>query len=288
MKFGVSTYSLNAAIQKKEMTVLDVIDWIASVGGEHVEIVPIGFSLVEDQALTNAIVRRAKDAGIDVSNYAVGGNFVQSDRELYEKEIEKVKREVEVAYRLGVKTMRHDVAWRSIPETSVAQFDADLPKLAEACARVADYAATMAITTSVENHGYFVQASDRVQRLIHAVNRPNYKTTIDVGNFLCADEDPVVAVKKNLPYACIIHLKDFYVRRDNPGTGWFPSAGGKYLRGAIFGHGDINLSAVMQLIRDSGYNGYASLEFEGMEECRQGAKLGLESARRLWEATASR
>ncbi len=33
MKLGVSTYSLMNAIKTGEMTVLDVIDWIAELGG---------------------------------------------------------------------------------------------------------------------------------------------------------------------------------------------------------------------------------------------------------------
>ncbi|TRC47294.1 sugar phosphate isomerase/epimerase family protein, partial [Mannheimia haemolytica] len=91
---------------------------------------------------------------------------------------------------LGVKLMRHDVASRQ--DTSIIRFQEDLPRIAEACRRIADYAAQYGITTSLENHGYYVQASDRVQAVLHAVGRPNYKTTLDVGNFVCVDEQPVI------------------------------------------------------------------------------------------------
>src|SRR3712207_8560418 len=42
----------------------------------------------------------------------------------------------------------------------------------------------------------------------------------------------------NLPYASIVHFKDFYIRPadTDPGEGWFRSRGGKYLRGAIVGN----------------------------------------------------
>jgi len=40
MKLGVSTYSLVDKIVSRQMSVLDVIEWIAKQGGEHVEIVP--------------------------------------------------------------------------------------------------------------------------------------------------------------------------------------------------------------------------------------------------------
>ncbi|WP_026486666.1 sugar phosphate isomerase/epimerase family protein [Caldanaerobius polysaccharolyticus] len=284
MKIGVSTYSLSKLIYSRVMDVLDVIQWIADNGGEHVEIVPFGFDLFKNPELVDAIRKKAEDVGIDISNYAIGANFIQKTEQDYENEIKRVMGEVDVAYRLGVKFMRHDVAWRPLPEVTVKQLDEDLPRLAEACRRIADYAAQYGITTSVENHGFFIQGSERVQRLIHAVGRPNFKTTLDVGNFLCVDEDPVVAVKKNLPYASMIHLKDFYYRPfyRNPGEGWFQTAGGNFLRGAIVGHGDIDMWSVIKAIKRYGYDGYISIEFEGMEDCRVGSKIGLDNARRIW------
>jgi len=285
VKLGVSTYSLHSAIRKNEMTVLDVIQWIADNGGEHVEIVPIGFNLVEQPELIDAIRGKAKEAGVDISNYAIGANFLQKDEDAYEAEIARVKSEVEVARALGVSLMRHDAASRPIAETGIEQFERDLPQIADACRSIADYASQYGIVTSVENHGYFVQASDRVQRLVKTVDRPNYKTTIDVGNFMCADENSVVAVTKNIPYASMVHLKDFYLRPAdrNPGDGWFPTAGGNYLRGAIVGQGDIDMRGVISAVKHSGYDGYISIEFEGLEDCRFGTKVGLDNARRMWD-----
>ena len=76
-----------------------------------------------------------------------------------------------------------------------------------------DYAAGKGINIVMENHGFFINGSDRVLSLIQSINRPNLKMTVDVGNFLCVDEDPVAAVKKCLPMAEMIHLKDFYIRK---------------------------------------------------------------------------
>ncbi|MFD1675535.1 sugar phosphate isomerase/epimerase family protein [Alicyclobacillus fodiniaquatilis] len=286
MKIGLSTYSFFQALNKKEMNVLEVIDWIAENGGEHVEIVPIGYTLSDNPELVDQIRERAAKVGIDVSNYAIGANFIQDSDAAYEAEIERVKGEVEIANRLGVKFMRHDVAWRPIPEATLDQFEQDLPRIADACRRIADHAKQYGITTSVENHGYFVQASDRVLRLVKAVDRDNFRTTLDVGNFMCADEQSPVSVQKNLPYASVVHLKDFYLRPSyrNPGDGWFQTAGGNFLRGAIVGHGDIDMWEVIRLVKQSGYDGYISIEFEGMEDCRAGSKIGMDNARRIWDA----
>ncbi|WP_282937898.1 sugar phosphate isomerase/epimerase family protein [Paenibacillus sp. RC67] len=283
MKLGLSSYSLVRAIRSQELDILGAIDWIAENGGEHVEIVPIGFNLTENPELIDAIRNKAAAAGIEVSNYAIGANFITESREQYEAEIERVKREVDIAHGLGVKRMRHDVASRK--DTSMIRFQEDLELLASACRQIADYASQYDIVTSVENHGYYIQASDRVQALIHAVDRPNFRTTLDIGNFMCADENSVAAVKKNISFASMVHVKDFYLRPAhlNPGTGWFPTASGNHLRGAIVGHGDIDMRQVISIVKYSGYDGYISVEFEGMEDCYTGSKLGLETVRRLWD-----
>ncbi|GMA62774.1 sugar phosphate isomerase/epimerase [Alicyclobacillus fastidiosus] len=285
MKIGLSTYSFYRELKSGEMSVLDVIEWIADNGGEHVEIVPMGYRFEDQPELIERIRETAQRVKIDISNYAIAANFAQEDDEAYEAEIERVMKEVDVASRLGVRLMRHDVAWRPVPEATIHQFERDLPRLKDACRRVAMYAESYGITTSVENHGFFVQHSDRVQRLVEAVARDNFKTTLDVGNFLCVDENPFVATQKNLPYASMVHLKDFYVRSPeyDPGQGWFCSSGGNYLRGAIVGHGDTPMWQIVKAIKESGYDGYISIEFEGMEDSRTGSKIGMENARRIWD-----
>ncbi|MGE8079865.1 sugar phosphate isomerase/epimerase family protein [Peribacillus loiseleuriae] len=285
MKLGLSSYSLFSALQSKEIDILEAIQWIADQGGEHIEIVPMGFSLDDNPDLIQAIRQRAEKAGIEISNYAISANFITSTNEEYENEIERVKKQVDIAHRLGVKLMRHDVASRPINETSIEQFEKDLPKIVRACREVADYAATFGITTSVENHGYFIQASDRVRTVINHVDRTNFKTTLDIGNLMCVDEDSVSAVKKNISLASIVHIKDFYLRPsyNNPGEGWFPTTSGNYLRGAIVGHGDIDMRKIIKIIKQSGYDGYVSVEFEGMEECKKGSKISMDNLRRLWE-----
>ncbi|MNJ50066.1 Inosose dehydratase [compost metagenome] len=265
------------------MTIGGVLEWVAEIGASHIEIVPnLGFDFEANPELEDQIREKAAALGIDISNYAIGGNFITETEEQYEAEIARLIREVDRVHRLGAKLMRHDVASR--PDTSIARFNEDLDKIAAACQRIADHAKQFDITTSVENHGYYVQASDRVQALIHAVDRPNFKTTLDVGNFVCVDENPVAAVKNNLPYASMIHIKDFYIRPSYryPGEGWFKSTGGDYLRGAIAGHGDLDLYEILRLIKASGYDGYMSIEYEGMEDCRAATKIAFDNVNRIW------
>lgn len=283
-QIGLSTYSFHRALQDGVMKLFDVIDCVAQLGGEHVEIVPVGFAIggLEEAA---AIRAHAEAHGLAVSNYAIGANFRQADQASFEREVERVKREVEIARALGAARMRHDAAWAPPAEATIRHFESVLPQLAEGCARVADFAAELGVTTSVENHGYLVQASDRVQKLLFTVDRPNFRTTLDVGNFLCADEDPVGAVRKNIPYASMVHLKDFYKRQPAPylQEGFFPSTAGHLLRGAVLGYGDLDLPAIVRELKAAGYDGFLSVEFEGQEDEKWASRVGLHTARMLWE-----
>ena len=288
MKIGLSTYSLLTAIRAGEMDVLDVVQWIADNGGEHMEIVPYGFTLVDNYDLADAVRDKAKAVGIELSNYSMPTNFIQESEEAFEAEVARVKMHVDLLNRMGIKHMRHDVSTFTVPveQTTIEYFENNLDVMVEGSRQIADYAAQFGITTTIENHGWLVQASDRVQRVLQAVNRPNFKTTVDIGNFMCVDEDSLVGVKKNLPYASLVHFKDFYFRPyyNEPGGGkWFKTVNGNFLRGAIVGQGDINIREVVKLVKQSGYDGYITVEFEGMEDCREGSKIGMDNLRRFWD-----
>ncbi|MEN0642476.1 sugar phosphate isomerase/epimerase [Alkalicoccobacillus gibsonii] len=285
MKLGMSSYSLVGAIQSNELSIVDVIEWTAEQGGEHVEIVPIGFNLTESEHLIDEIVAKAKACQIDLSNYAIGADFLKESRHAFEEEVKRVKEQVDIANRLGVKKMRHDVSFKPPIQATIEQFEKDLPTLIEGCQVIADYASEYGITTSIENHGFYIQSSDRVKRLISEVNRENFKLTLDTGNFLCVDESPYAAVSNTVHLASMIHVKDFYVRKAsefNPGEGWFQTTNQNYLRGAITGHGDICLRDVLNVIKRSGYNEFISIEFEGLEECKKAAAISLNNVKSMW------
>lgn len=288
MKIGLSSYSLLKAIKSGEMSILDAIRWIADNGGEHMEIVPYGYTLVDDPELADAVRETAKEAGIALSNYSMPANFVQDTEEMFDEEVARVKLHVDLVHRLGMKHMRHDVTAFTIPQEkmTIKWFEDHLHLMVRGSQLIADYAAQYGITTTIENHGFSVQSSDRVQRVLHEVARPNFKTTLDIGNFMCVDENPMIGVKKNLPYASLIHFKDFYFRPYDqyPGGGdWFLTSNGNYLRGAIVGQGDIEIRKIVKLIKESGYDGYITVEFEGMEECKAASRIAMDNLRRFWD-----
>jgi sugar phosphate isomerase/epimerase len=83
----------------------------------------------------------------------------------------------------------------------------------------------------------------------------------------------------------MVHFKDFYRRspQSDLGEGWFKSKAGYFLRGSIVGQGDIDIPSAVKIIKGSGYDGFVSIEFEGMEDCKTGSRIGMQNLRRYFE-----
>jgi sugar phosphate isomerase/epimerase len=288
LSLGFSSYSFHARLSTGEMTLPQVIDWVAASKGEHLELASLGDdpdspipNIASDPAYVDRIREHATAAGVPLTSLALGADLSAGDP----AQIERVMRHVDLAERLGITRMRHDVVGHAgVEGDDTPLFEQVLPHIVAASTQIAQYAATRDITTSLENHGFFVQAADRVRRIVHAVDEPNFRTTLDVGNFVCVDEDPAASVTHNLPYAMVVHLKDFYIRPADaaPGAGWFRSRGGKHLRGAVLGSGDLDLRAVARAILDSDYSGTLALEFEGWEDPLLACERGIAFARTLF------
>ncbi|WP_408011083.1 sugar phosphate isomerase/epimerase family protein [Pseudalkalibacillus sp. A8] len=279
MKIGVSTYSLLHALQSNEIAVEGMFQWIKQIGATHVEIVPHGLAVTLDTA---PIIReQANQAGLEISNYAISANFAVEDEKQYRDEIKRVKNEVDVAAALGVTLMRHDAATRA--NATITTFINELDQLAVACKEITEYASSYGIVTSIENHGFYLQGSDRIIALLDRVDHPNFRLTLDVGNFVCTDEDPAIAVKKCLPYVSMVHIKDFYIREANHllQGDWIQTAGGKKIRGSIIGQGDLPINDILHTIIESSYDGFLSIEFEGIEPCLYGTEKGFQYVQKI-------
>lgn len=272
IEIAVSSYSFSPMFRRGELTQLACIEKAKELGFsaiEFSEILPHDNSTKEEYALKLREACRLN--GMPVSNFTFGADFLTGSGGDTRKEIERVKKMVDLADILGAKSIRHDVT-RGYPsgEGKYKSFDSLLQILADACRDVTGYAQKKGIRTMCENHGYFCQESTRVEKLVTAVNHENFGLLVDMGNFLCADEDPQTAVSRVAPYAFYVHAKDFFLKsasEPDPGEGFsFATRAGNYLRGTIIGHGVVPVKACMKTLLQSGYTGYAAIEFEGIED----------------------
>lgn len=286
MKIGVSSYSFSRLVRSGELAQIDVIKKAKEIGFDVIEFSAI--SVPEGENLPDYAKKLREEAdkvGIDIVNYTIGADFLKGSNGDLKAEIARVKTEVDVAEILGVPGMRHDASsgWPA-DHVGPKSFEAALPRLAEGCRGVTEYAAEKGIKTMVENHGRFCQESVRVEQLVTAVNHPNFGVLIDMGNFVCADDDPATAVGRLMPYAFHCHAKDFHIKSGAsvaPGKGWFESRGGNYLRGAIIGHGNVDVLHCVKIMNRDGYDGVLSIEYEGIEDVLMGIEMGHANLRRL-------
>lgn len=286
MKIGISTYCLCREYIAGRMDLPDMVDFVADRNGEQLEFSPGNWCDTTDRALLERLKKRAKERNIMLSSFTVAANFCQEDAQARAAELERLKKHVETAAFLEVPLMRSDAGNRPAMMCTREQFEQDLPFVAECCAALADYAAKYGITLSVENHGFLFQNSERVQQLIKTVNRKNYRTTLDVGNFLCADEDPLIGTINNISLAAQVHFKDFLRRTPSdfqPGGSWIRTRSGCLIRGTILGHGMMDIRALADVVKRSGFDGCVSLEFEGPEDCIKGTEIGIETLNRLFK-----
>ena len=279
MKTSVSSYSFNKLLSNGTMTQFDCIAKAKEMGFDAIEfvdiLVPQGMSK-EDYAKT--LGQECKKVNLPISSFTFGADFLNGSNGDIQLEINRVKKMIDIAEILGANLVRHDAT-----NGDGRPFDLILPIIADACREVTEYAATKGIRTTVENHGFFCQDSDRVEKLYTAVNHPNFGLLADMGNFLCADEAPDKAFSRIAAYAFYVHAKDFHVKSamlPDPGEGFFCSRGGNYLRGAIIGHGDVPIKNCLKALKRVGYDGYVAIEFEGMEDPITAINIGLANLKR--------
>lgn len=286
MKTGVSSYSFQQLISEGKETQKSIVKIAKEMGFDGIEFTDLNTpdSMSEEQ-YASEIREECEKYSLPVISYTIGADMLKFTGGTNDAEAERVCRKLDVAKVLGAPTLRHDISW-GIPDGSpFADFDSALPAMISGAEKITKYAKSIGIQTMTENHGYFCQDSERVERIIKGVNDENFGALIDIGNFCCADEDNLNAVLRLLPYAKHIHAKDFHIKPADgadPGEGFFKSRGGNYLRGAIIGQGNVDTFACLRAIKNSGYSGFISIEFEGMEDCLKGIRIGFENLRKYF------
>lgn len=285
MKFSVSSYSYSQLRHSGEYKEIELIALAKEMGFDGIEFAEINPPEGTDKLQYAALLKEeAEKHEIEIVAYAIGANLLYNTDE----EIERLKKEVDVCQALGCKTMRHDATggYREEDKKAGLGFNNALPVIVRGYKAVTEYAKTKGIKTCIENHGFFAQDSARVEAIINGVNDENFGALVDIGNFLCADEDPAKAVGNVAPYAIHVHAKDFIVKSGNefiPPDGFFMTRGGNFLKGAIIGHGAVPVIQCLRILKNAGYNGYVTVEFEGMENAKTGVKCGLNTLKKADE-----
>ena len=281
MKIGVSSYSFRKYQKEMGCSNLDLCDKAKDLGFDGIEFIDL--KCENPIAEAKALRIHCEEIGLPIIAYTVGANLLAED---LPAEVARLKGCVDVAHTLGASVMRHDVTSK-LKEIEGYTWENAIEEMVPAIREISEYAATYGIRTCSENHGHIFQNSERVERLIRTVNCENYGWLVDMGNFLCVDEELTSAVRRAAPYAFHAHAKDFLYHVPKSGQpipeGFFKSSNGNLLRGTVVGHGVVPVAEDIKTLRSVGYDKWLSLEFEGMEDNLPALSAGLAFLRRAVE-----
>ena len=281
MRIGVSSYSFAQYMGETKANYFQIIDLAKEMGFDAIEFIDLKLDVQPAEsleALAKDIRTYCEKKALPIAAYTVGADFLNR-----ENEAERVKGQVDIAEILGAPVMRHDAFW-SLPEGMT--WRQGVEKVAPLIREVTEYAAAKGIRTCTENHGLILQDAERVETLIRTVDHPNYGWLVDMGNFLCADDNPLRAVPIAAPYAFHAHVKDFIFKSyadDDPGDGWIHTRNGNYIRGTVAGHGVVPIRKCLSILKEAGYQGVVSYEFEGHEQNLPALKNALKFIRKAAE-----
>jgi sugar phosphate isomerase/epimerase len=269
LRIGVSTYSFWHFTDRK-VEVADCIDQAAEMGFDGVEILHRQMSGESNEYL-QALKKRAVVNGLDLMGFSIHQGFVSPDAAVRQKNIDHTLGCIELAYKLGIPTMRLNTGrWgtiQSFDELMDKQgIEPPLPGHTEdeafkwtidAIEKLLPRAAECGVCMGLENHWGLGRTAAGVLRIVDAIKSPWLQVTADTGNFRETMYEQLEALA---PRTVLIQAKTYF-----GGGEWYTL--------------DIDYRRVADIFRKAGYRGYVSLEFEGKEDARTGVPKSLAALR---------
>lgn len=279
MNIAVSMWSLVREAQAGQMDVPAFVRYVKEIDADGVELLDV-FWHNRDGELPGVLVA-LRETGLPVSAYAIGNDLVQPDPDARAHAVQAIHDGVATAWRLGATMLRVF----SGGEKDGVRPEQGYEWIVEGLRDGAAYAAAHGVTLALENHGLFAGRADQVHRIIADVSSPALRATIDTGNFLLVNQDPVAAARSLAPLAAYVHLKDFrLVGAGEQVEHAYTGLGGVRCAGTTIGAGDVDLPGVIAALRAGGYDGWLSIEYEGTGDAREEVAASLRATRELLRA----
>jgi len=253
---AVSTYSYWRYRDDSKLTIEQCVDLAADTGFDAVEILHVQME-DESPAMLQRIKQRAFRQGLDLCGLSTHQTFVSPDPEVRKENVEHTIRCIELAYALGIPTIRVNtgrwgtsgdfdtlMANKGIEPVLEGYTDEDgFAWVREGLEKCLPAAEKCGVVMGLENHWGLGRTAKGVLRVLREVPSPWLKATLDTGNFL---EDQYAQYEQLAPETVYVQAKTYY-----GGGTWYTL--------------EIDYERVAQTLRKVDYEGYISLEFEGQE-----------------------
>ncbi len=257
-RIGVSTYSFwRFEGDREKYPIASCIEQAAEMGFDGVEILHVQMGS-EENAHLQMLKRKAIEAGLDLMGFSTHQGFVSPDAAKRQENVDRTKRQIDLASALGIPTMRINtgrwgtsesfdalMANRGIEPPLEGHTDEEAFEwVIDAIGSCIGHAAERGVVLGLENHWGLGRTPEGVLRIVRAIDSPWLQVTLDTGNFL---EDPYDKLAMLAPYAVLVQAKTYY-----GGGTWYTL--------------DLDYDRIANIMRDAGFRGYVSLEFEGKED----------------------
>ena len=272
VKLAISTYSY-WHFRAPKVSIETVIDKASALGVEGVDILHRQMD-GEDRGYLQKLKRHAFLNGVDLISLSIHQNFVSPHLSERQKEIDHTLRCLEIAYELGIPSIRlNSGRWMTIQSfDKLMEARGEEPVLPgyteddgfkwciDCIEKCLPKAAECGVMLALENHWGLTRTPTGLLRIVNAINSPWLGILMDTGNFL---EDPYDKLKQIAPKTVFVQAKTYY-----GGGEWYTL--------------DLDYSRIAKILADANYRGYVSLEFEGKEPADSGVPKSLELLRKAF------
>ena len=237
----------------------EMVDLAVKYGIKNLETLNILDFSEPDLELAKKLREYADSKGVKICCVSVGTDLVGEDGE---KNIEKVKKFVDVAVILGSPYIHHTIVFEfENPDKVVKNEEIYFKKGVSAVREIYDYAKSRGIKSMCEEQGFIINGKERYLEFLNEVDR-EIGVLADVGNIMFVDEKAdsfFPLVKDKILHA---HVKDFKITEN----GTYRTRGGNELSDCSLGYGDADVKSALGCLKDMGYEGLISLECMMVDE----------------------
>lgn len=254
-------------MQSGEMNLEDVIAFAANENFDAIELLMVDFNRSTSEINTMLEKHRMK---ISCINTFV--DLTVQDEAAYSDNIVLCQKIIDKAVELSAPMVMLVPAFPHLIESEEDK-QRGLLRIIPALKSITAYAQSRGIVLTIENYPALQTpfcSVDEVKTILEQV--PDLKLTLDYGNFLVANDDPIQAYETLKSYIVNVHLKDWQFVTDQTGI---ETADGKYLKSVIHGQGVMDFSTLFSKMHSDKYKGYFSFEYEGELDAKEAIRQGM-------------
>jgi sugar phosphate isomerase/epimerase len=231
---AICAYSFRNQLKKGSMTYADLIRMAADLGADGIDMTTYWLHDTTDQTLF-PLKKLAYHSGISIYTIGIDAGMARPTPELRAAEVEKVRKWLDVAERLGAGHIR--IFGGDVPKGATE--DQAVAWAVETLKRCAEDAGKKGITLGVEDDGGITTNADRTVEIVKKTGSEWAGINLDIGNF---PDDPYTQIEMCAPYATNVHFKSqVRIHNQTQPADW---------------------PRVLQILGNAGYRGYLALEYE--------------------------